>query len=240
MRVSCIFVSVAVLLAQQASAAPVIGLPALPLLDGEGRLVNGLTDTLGPIPIAGPLVGDLLESKSRGGLLSTLDVTGKYGLINDHGFASDLGRSLFDRRDEVPIAGPILDKFPIMNQILSAIPFDAIHGLDLIESLPGVSKVESIESSIPIPNFGKRSGHVPLSLPGLSEIEAIESAIPIPNFGKRSPAFPIIAPLLDQLPGGKETESMIPLDTALPGLDAIEDIPGHPLTTALLCAVVVL
>lgn len=186
MRVSCIFVSVAVLLAQQASAAPVIGLPALPLLDGEGRLVNGLSDTLGPIPIAGPLVGDLLESKSRGGLLSTLDVTGKYGLINDHGFASDLGRSLFDRRDEVPIAGPILDKFPIVNQILSAIPFDAIHGLDLIESLPGVSEVDSIESSIPIPNFGKRSGGVP-----------------------------IIDPLLDQLPGGEEIEAISPALTPL-------------------------
>ncbi|PLW33099.1 hypothetical protein PCASD_13819 [Puccinia coronata f. sp. avenae] len=196
MRVSCIFVSLAVMLAQQASAAPVIGLPALPLLDGEGRLVNGLSDTLGPIPIAGPLVGDLLESKSRGGLLSTLDVTGKYGLINDHGFASDLGRSLFNRRDEVPIAGPILDKFPIMNQILSAIPFDAIHGLDLIESLPGVSKVESIEREIPIPNLGKRDGGIPF-----------------------------LNRIFEQLPGLSQLESLLPMDSSSDLDDAIETIP---------------
>ncbi|PLW26325.1 hypothetical protein PCANC_27605 [Puccinia coronata f. sp. avenae] len=203
MRVSCIFVSLAVLLAQQASAAPVIGLPALPLLDGEGRLVNGLSDTLGPIPIAGPLVGDLLESKSRGGLLSTLDVTGKYGLINDHGFASDLGRSLFDRRDEVPIAGPIFDEIPGVSQLESLLPLDAFSGInDFIESLPGMSNIESLEQAIPLPNLSKRDLNV----------QALVSSI------------------LAQVPGGQQIESMIPFEaisSALPSNRQIQTAMPH-------------
>lgn len=257
MRVSCIFVSLAVMLAQQASAAPVIGLPVLPLLNGKGRLVNGLSDTLGPVPIVGPLVADLLESESRSGLLSSLDVTAKYGVINDHGLVSEIGRSILDRRGGIPIAGAILDKIPVVNQIESMIPLDAIPGRDLIESLPGISEIQSIEREIPIPSLGKRDGGIAFlnpmleQLPGLSQLESLlpmdsfpelndaletvpvvrafeslKKAIPIPHFGKRSGGVPIIGPLLDQLPGGIQIEAILPLDTKLPGLGAVESLPG--------------
>jgi len=203
MRVSCIFVSVAVMLAQQASAAPVVGLPALPLLDGEGRLVDGLSDTLGPVPILGPLVSDLLESKSSGGLLSTLDLTGKYGLINDHGFASDLGRSLFDRRGGIPIAGPILDEIPGLSQIESMLPLDAFSGInDMIESVPGVSDIESLEQAIPLPHLAKRD----------LDVQALVSHI------------------LAQVPGGQQIESMIPFDaisSALPSKSQVQTAMPH-------------
>jgi hypothetical protein len=295
MRVSCVFVSVAVMLAQQASAAPVIGLPALPLLDGNGRLVDGLTNTLGPIPIIGPLLSDLLESKSRGGLLSTLDVTGKNGLINDHGLSSDLGRSILDRRGEIPIAGPLLAQIPGADQIQSMLPIDSFSGLnDLIESIPGISTVESLEGAIQLPSLSKRDAGVqalvssilgqvaggkqfesmipfdaiPKSLPSMSQIQSVipqvqamipqaeamfpqveamlpqvEAMLPqamamfpqvegmmksvIPNLTKRDGQLQtLVSSFLDQVPGGKEIESMIPFDALPESLPSISQIQG--------------
>jgi len=205
MRVSCTFVSLAVVLAQQASAAPVIGLPALPLLDGQGRLVNGLSNTLEPVPIVGPLVSDLLESQSRGGLLSTLDLTGKYGLLNRHGLVSELDRTILDRRDlaatvkrgEIPIVGDLLEKIPGVSQLESMLPMDSFSGLnDALHSIPGVDALESLEQDISLPNLSKRDADVQ----------------------------DVVNTILANVPNGKQLQSMIPSDV-MASLGKIESLP---------------
>merc|ERR1711963_993998 len=255
MRVSCFFVSVAVILAQQASAAPILGLPSLPLIGNEIGVMHSLSNTLEPVPLVGPLTGDVLQSQSEGDLLTTAELAGNRGLISDDSRVGEIVHSIERREDKGLLSGlvPVTDSLtnmPLLSHVGPLTP--TTHRLtsqvgELDGTLPIVSDVtNNVSVDLPL-NLLKRSAGIPVigsiplvgSIPGLnmlggtsqsSALTSLPGLSAIPSLGD-IPGMSSIGSLTSALPIGgfmKRDSALgsLPLIGSTPGLAAIPSLPG--------------
>jgi len=245
MRVSCFFVSVAIIFAQQASAAPIGGLPNMGLIGNESGIMHSLSTTLNPIPLIGPLTGDVLESKSQGDLLSTTEVAGNNGLINSGSRLGKVVNSIQRRENEALLSSlsPVTDsvnEMPVLSTLSPATHTltSTVGQLDAkVPVLSGLTDNVSLGSI----NIFKRSGSIPFagSIPGLDMLggSSKSSSIPglsaLPSFGE-IPGMSSIGGLASGLPampmGGfmkrDNTLETLPVVGSLPGMDQMTSLPG--------------
>ncbi|PLW08967.1 hypothetical protein PCANC_02855 [Puccinia coronata f. sp. avenae] len=186
MRVSCFFVSVAIMLAQHASAAPVGEFPGLPSPQGELPIFAQLLDKLPGVS----QIEAILPMDSSSGLDDTFESLAS----SIKSIGKDFHMPKQSKNDgHMPMVGSIIDKLPVLRQVEQMVPFHSIPGIDAVESLPAASIIESIEKAIPMPGLSKRNDETiilgaTLLRAALGQIESGLAGLPsLPgNFGKSS------------------------------------------------------
>ncbi|OAV98633.1 hypothetical protein PTTG_11639 [Puccinia triticina 1-1 BBBD Race 1] len=209
MRVSCFFVSVVIMLAEQIIALP---MGDLPTLGSELKFAHSLATTLHPLPVVGGLTDRLLADSNNGALLSSNDL------------ASDDGRgllSILKRRGGNPVIDSSsdtglmsnFDPIPLRNVISGLKPFTS--GL----SIPKMIKRDNNLGSLPLIDSLPGASSIP-SLPGLGSLSSMPS---LPGMGS--------LPSMPSLPGMSNLVSLpqmgsLPLVSSLPSLPSMPSVPG--------------
>lgn len=217
MRLTLCYVSFAVFLAEQAQAAPLLGLPSLPVVGQPSQLVDGVAQTLLPVPVAGALIGDLLQSTSSGNLLSTAGLTGDEA-TTDFNSPSNGESEALQRRQELPLVGNLGGLLsgtpvgPLLGAVTNIIPLTSdsqtdssplsglVNNLPVGGSLSPVTKRDPQFAGLPIvgPVGGLTSGisSVPL-LGSLTDMLPVTSVL---TGGGRAHATSPLAGLVGALP----------------------------------------
>jgi len=207
MRVSCFFVSAAVMLAQQASAAPIVGLPSVPIVAHEAPLVHSLSSTVETLPILGGLTADLLESESHGDLLSTTQLTGQRGLIAQDSRVGEIAHSL-TRRQGLPLVGSLA---PVTNGLTNPLLKSGGTVTPVTEGL--TSQVTGLERAVP--GLDKTTHGLIQSSPlNMNALTSILKRRGSSNPGSLTTSVPMISQV-----------SSFPIG-AIPGVGVAESIPG--------------
>lgn len=233
MRVSCIFVFVATMLAGEIQSVPILGIDTVPLLGNESRLINGVSSTLHPVPLAGQLTGHLLQGSANGDVLSAVGQAGGRPLGPLGGVVGSLQRrqatsligtlgGLANGVQGMPVLGSVGSTLPVTQAITSkvgslngALPDMKDLGTGLHKALPptdlsaGLLKRDANTSAL---------GSIPLigSLPGASSLPLISS---LPSFS----SLPLISsvpklnslPLISSVPGISKLSSGFPSPASL-------------------------
>lgn len=227
MRVSCLFVTVAVMFAGQNNALPIDGLPNLPVLGSEAPLVNKATGTLDTVPIVGGLTDGLLGGKKDGSLLK---VKVNNSILRRQGLpvVSTVG-GLVNGVETLPLIGGVKSIAPVTEGVTSKL--GPLNGV-----LPNDNTAGSLDSVAPVAK-GVTSEVKPLNadLPNVKKITTkTDKAIPassldgtVPSILKRE-SLPLVGSLpgvggLTSLPG---LDSMPALPLALPSLSSVPVIGG--------------
>ncbi|KAH9444562.1 hypothetical protein Pst134EB_024824 [Puccinia striiformis f. sp. tritici] len=192
MRVSCLFVTVAVIFAGQNNALPVEGLPNLPVLGNEGHLVNKVTGTLDTVPVVGGLTDGLLGEKNDNLLkVKVAKLNGKNSLLRRQGLpvVSTVG-GLVSGVETLPLIGGVESIAPkISSKTDKALPASSLDGtvpsilkrqsIPLVGSLPVVGGLTSSLPGLGLPSMPAMPA-LPLAVPGLSSVPVVgglESAL---------------------------------------------------------------
>lgn len=250
MRVSCIFVTVAMILAEQSNALPILGLP---LLGNEGHLVGTLTNTLDRAPVTGGLTHKVVDNTQMGG---------GHELLNTHIALGQITSSL-RRRQGIPLVQTVgsvvngLEGLPVLGNVGSIAPVtqgltsnvDSVNG-----ALPDIKKVTAGTTQVlpasPLRGFFKRDmglgslpmvgslpmigslpimGSLPMvgSLPGLGSLPSMDS---IPFAGSMgSGGIPGVSSLgLSKRDTSLPLVGSLPLAGSLPGLGSLPSMPSLP------------
>jgi len=212
MRVSCFFVSVAVIFAQQASAAPILGLTTLPLIEGHSGVTSSLSNTLQPVPLVGTLTDNVLKGTSEGDLISTTELTGS-DLVNDDIHLGEIIHPLDKRAEGLPLVGSL----PGLGMLggssgssgVSSMPglstLSSMPGLSTLSSMPGLSTLTSMPGLNQLSSLGGIQGKNPLG--------GLTSALPLGGLVKRNYGLGSL-PLIGSLP-------VIGSVTSMPGLSSL-------------------
>ncbi|KAI7942834.1 hypothetical protein MJO29_012678 [Puccinia striiformis f. sp. tritici] len=236
MRVSCLFVTVAVIFAGQNNALPVEGLPNLPVLGNEGHLVNKVTGTLDTVPVVGGLTDGLLGEKNDNLLkVKVAKLNGKNSLLRRQGLpvVSTVG-GLVSGVETLPLIGGVESIAPVSGGVTSKL------GLNRV--LPNDNVVGSLDSVAPV-GKGVTSEVKPLNadLPNVKKISSkTDKALPVssldgtvPSILKRQSiplvgSLPVVGGLTSSLPGlGLPSMPAMPaLPLAVPGLSSVPVVGG--------------
>lgn len=197
MRVSCLFVTVAIMLAEQSNALPVLGLQSL----------DGLSQTVDGLPLAGPMVEELLDSGNGG--ISLNQLVSKNGLVSTSAL-DDMTSSLQTRqlntaspvkRDSGLQSLPLVGSFPGMSQLasmpgLSSLPsMQSLPGAGMLSSLPVIGNLASAQgaqSSSSIPGMNALT-----SLPGMGALNSVPGMLNLPSMSN----LPVVGQLTQNMPG---------------------------------------
>ncbi|KAI9609486.1 hypothetical protein H4Q26_007443 [Puccinia striiformis f. sp. tritici PST-130] len=240
MRVTCVFVSVAVLFAGHSQSMPILGLPSLPLVgdatnapgglplvgglgNAASPLTSGLTSKVGGLthtvsPVASGLTGDVAPVTSRlGGVTHnvapvTSDVTGLTGGLPDvNNVASGLTGQL------APATSGLTSKLGGLTDNVSPVT-SGLSGLT-----GGLPDIQNVASGLPVggllSSLVKRDPQFDGGLPIIGSVPGLDS-------------LGSIMPSMDSLP--------IPSMDSLPGLSSLESLPVFPSVqlTPILCLLV--
>lgn len=241
MRVSCLFVSVAIMLAGEIKSVPILGLGSLPVLGQEGRMVNSVSNILTPLPLAGKLSGDLLKDSAHDDVLSEAGLAGEKGLINSKSALGGVVGSL--QRRELGLIGGLgnllsgVEAAPLLGSVTSVAPIaqPATNKLGSLDgNLPALNnlgnplhKVLPVDALTILKRDGETSalGSMPIigSLPGASNLPLVNS---VPSFSSLPlvnsvPSFSSL-PLINSVP----SFSNLPLISSVPGVKSLSS--GFP------------
>lgn len=237
MRVTCLFVSVAIMLAGEIQSLPILGLGSLPVLGHEGRLVNSVTNIVTPLSLAGKVSGDLLKDSAHDDVISETGLAGDKGLINSKSTLGGVVVSL-ERRQDIALTNGLgnllsgLTSAPLLGSATSVLPI----------TKPITTKLGSLDGNVPaLNNLGsplhnvspvnaltilKRGaetsalGSMPIigSLPGASSLPLVKS---VPSLSS--------LPLVNSVPN----PSSLPLISSMPNLSTLPLISSVPAVSQL-------
>ncbi|WAR62741.1 hypothetical protein PtB15_15B328 [Puccinia triticina] len=233
MRVSCLFVSVAIMLAGEIQSLPVLGLGSLPFLGNDGQLVDTVSNTLHPV--TGNLTGNLLDVSADGDVLSEVDLVGDEGLLSSEGPLGGIVGSLRRRQglmvldtlgsvangvQVMSVLGSVGSILPVTQALTSQVGglSGGLHKSAPVPALPvgltSLLKRDSTVNSLPL------VGSIPgaSSLPSLSKLPLISS---LPSFSSLPlissvPSFSSL-PLISSVP----SFSSLPLISSVPGISKL-------------------
>ncbi|EFP78735.1 uncharacterized protein PGTG_04691 [Puccinia graminis f. sp. tritici CRL 75-36-700-3] len=251
MRVSCFFVSAAIMLAEQTSALPIGGLPTLA---SEGKYIHSLAPTFHPVPLVGGLTDKLLEDPSKGGLIATSDLVGEDGLVDTDGPLGKITGSL-RRRQGLPLVGALgslangVQSLPLLGSVGSVAP--VTQGLtSRVGTLGGAPISPSLGK---LPSIIKRESGIP-TIPVISSLRPVVSSMrdlnatalgnevthykpftsgmSMPNFFKRAIGLNSL-PSMGSFPGASSLTSFpgfssFPSMPSLPGMSSLPSMPSLP------------
>ncbi|POV98245.1 hypothetical protein PSTT_14567 [Puccinia striiformis] len=232
MRVSCLFVTVAIMLAEQNNAIPI---GSLPIVGNEGQLVNKVGSTLHPIPVAGGLTDRLLVGED--GILSK--VTGSLGRRQSLPVVANLLAPVLNGAENMPLLGSVDSIAPVYQALppqVDGLLTKAPGSVQRRQSLPVVANLLS-----PVLNGAENMpllGSVDSIAPVYKGVDNVNTSLPdvkkvSHGVNKAAPASSKLTSILkrddeDSLPEG------LPSMPSLPGMDSV---PGLSSMTSAMSSV---
>ncbi|KAI9622254.1 hypothetical protein H4Q26_015290 [Puccinia striiformis f. sp. tritici PST-130] len=236
MRVSCLFVTVAIMLAEQNNAIP-IGSP--PIVGNEGQLVNKVGSTLHPIPVAGGLTDRLLVGED--GILSK--VTGSLGRRQSLPVVANLLAPVLNGAENMPLLGSVDSIAPVYQALppqVDGLLTKAPGSVQRRQSLPVVANLLSpvLNGAENMPLLGSVDSIAPVYKGVPPQVDNVNTSLPdvkkvSHGVNKAAPASSKLTSILkrddeDSLPEG------LPSMPSLPGMDSV---PGLSSMTSAMSSV---